>query len=284
MFYVCDIYDKGSSYVAKSLRSGIQTSKYAVSAGTIYCSFTDLESIIVCVLDSKDMSTEWYKVIDLVQLIYNYNLEIKGVKFKISESRKKKFSCYDISYWLRSIYIDVSVADSSDSYLKNVARYKLSGVNVNENGVLLSINNSSIKNNTLVLPDVVRSFAYNTSIKLDGFTTIDTMILPKNMDVIPENNYCDIRGFLLSSGIRPKNLVVRGYIRINLRVITNMDIPNIFLEGDYRITSKFFNSNNGFYNFKKVRHYNIISKDYIYKVDLDRQEVIKVANDGSITY
>lgn len=233
MFYISKIYDSGAALSFNSLTSSSSFKNYSISNDAVSCSYENLRTISVCVYDSSDKSEECYFVIDLLKMIEDYNLDISGVNF--TKPKKPKYS--DIPYSLSSIYIYVSLAEASNSYINNVAKRKLSGYDINTRGVLKSIDYSVIKDRTLVIPDEVRyidsdiRFINNTNDKV-----IDTIVLSNNVDLTNlDGNVTNLGNFIKRYGLTNCILVTSSYVKLTYQFLFYIRVDKIIVKGNLSV-------------------------------------------------
>lgn len=180
MFYISDIYDEVTTFKVKGLYCYSTSSSYKCCRGSLFCRLEDLKTIKVGVFDSTDGSVEWYYILDLLNLVVRNNISIEGFRYKL----KKANPYLDIIYHLKEIVISVTIASTSSEYMRDLAKYKLTGVSISSNGALQSLDASMIKNGVLEIPDVVRTFSPNILISNYNPTVnpITRVILPDCVD------------------------------------------------------------------------------------------------------
>lgn len=170
MFYVYDVYDKDSGYKVKNLHyyPNRDDLNFSCSRDTIICgSLYDISTLSVGVFDSSDGVTEYYFLPNLLKIVEETGIKIKGLTIcyyaDIKCCKPTNISC------IKSIEIMGSIANNCKDYIRTLSKLKLvNGVEITSEGKLVSPFETFIKGDILEFPKEVkelsRKFIKNNSI------------------------------------------------------------------------------------------------------------------------
>lgn len=172
MFYIYDVFDKSSSYRAKDLYVYPNYDRFNISGNVMSCGYREVNSITIGVFDSSDGVTEYYTVVDLLNLVARTGVEIKGMRIdyyaNVRKGLTKTPNCLEA---IKCAAFIGRLADNSKDYVRNLAKQKLvNGIEISSEGVLLSSIHNLIKGDTLEIPKEVRrlSFGFIPSNEVKG--------------------------------------------------------------------------------------------------------------------
>lgn len=303
MFYISGIYDEVLTAHLEGLDSNYSHRKAKICDSRLYCSISDLETVIVCVFDSDDNSTEWYKVYDLIRLMEDYNLEVRGISLDYFSIAKKKH--LDKPWYLDSIKcltIRKSIALISKKDKTDLVKMKMLGADIDNNAVLKNIPNFLISNNTLKIPRSVLKLDtwdycdFGSTKALETIKTVeiyDTLDLRDKLTIKSISRFMKVCANMCLVKIYADTLVVNGDLHINPSRLKELRCENILVRGNLSMTglktmmgslntepSYMAISCNRLFHDKKVI---LADKDYIHVLDFKLDEYRKMKNCGRIS-
>lgn len=279
MFYVSKIFDKVGSVIKDSLYVGNQRT-YTIGNHYISCNFSELRGIYIDVYDSDDDTVESYLVSDLLKIIADCGVEIKGIsiQYYISYIRNHTASPSNFESIL-SLKIRSQLLKPSKEYMHSVAKSKLNGINVDLNGYLRDFNILLLKGDSLVLPDNTTTLSFDFNIPQSEASRIAKVFIPSTLDLKDYTTKTVISRILRSSD---SMLIVNGDLRLTPTLFRSLHC-NIFVRGKLSVGN--------FKNFLETEYFTYIrrrfkfaDKDYIYILDTGKEKIFKSKNDGSFIF
>lgn len=284
MFYIYDIYDKGSSYYAKSLYVYPNYDRFSISGNVMSCGYREIDSITVGVFDSSDGVTEYYTVVDLLNLVARAGVEIKGMRIdyytNVRKGLTKTPNCLEA---IKCAVFIGNLADNSKDYIKNLAKQKLAnGVEISSKGVLLSSIRNLIKGDTLEIPKEVR--------QLSRDCMSDNEL--KGVKRVIVHNTFNFKDYYLHYLCRNCNkLIIVGDFHLTPTLFGHL-ITNIFVTGKLSVSS-FSNYMKAIsartYSFSLVTKngnhmiYRVADSSSVYTIDFNNFTVRKQQNNGLVS-
>lgn len=273
MFYICGLEYNNKKLRCAELFNGMSTTNDWWNK--ISCSLDKANEIKVGVFDTRDSVVEWYTVADLVDFVKETNIEIKGLNLG-----------YGLNI-LTSCKLNVTLPVPSLKYREAVAKLKLAGIDITEDGVLHSYNPSFCKGGTISFPDEV------FYIDRDVFTNIDW--LPANKFIVGSNLDLESVSYVTEL-LKPSSnntVIFNSDVHIPLDLFCYIK-SNIFSRGmltldDFNKVLKDLNnldpaSNYAIYRELKGRKFYLADKYYIHTLDFINCKVYTVKNNGTIKY
>lgn len=227
MFYICGIYNKALCRYFRSIYLKTYQRDLYVRGERLCCMFEDSGNVLLGVFDSTDSSVEWYGVLDLLSIMDSANVEIKGVNIEYLKSHTKRGTARPSNIEsMKSCLINVALANASDEYRQDIAKKRLLGVEILEDGTLMNYHSSFCKDGVLTLPDEVRYLGRNC-FRYDDKLPAYMFLVGKNfaLDHIHRVVQC------LGHGDRNSHVVVfQDDITVTINLLTDIKC-NIYTRG-----------------------------------------------------
>lgn len=291
MFFISDIYDNVTSYHATELVSGGNNRGYRTYKNTIHCELDGLNSILLCVYDSTDNSSEWYSVIDILKLLATTKVSITGVEYQFYAWAVKGHRARpDYLDSLKSLTISVSISNSSKAHVTTIAKMKLLGVDITTDGTLSCMHDSFVHGDSIILPNEVKYLGH-------GFYRDSNMYNVKKLVVsdnfcFNDNNTCFQLKQFFKQRLKNAVLVIDGDLRVTPSSVydlkMSMYVRGKLSLGDFKKVMESLSSKSPreYRRFTGLRgeYFIVADKDYIYTLDFIQYRVLRKANDGSFTF
>lgn len=292
MFYICGVYNKALCRYFRRVNLTNYQRDLCVRRDQLFCMFEGSSNVLIGVFDSTDSSVEWYSVIDLLSIIDSANVEIKGVKIDYYASYKKRGTARPSNTdSMKSCEIDVALANTSIEFRKDIAKNKLLGVEILEDGTLMNYSPDFCKDGIITLPDEVHylgreCFNYGNKYPAYMFLVGKNFALSDVWRVSRCLNYGD------------KNVVVfQDDITIPVRLFTDIKC-NIYTRGTIKygnfknLMTKLADNNRGrvygYWNYRDLiynkRKFFLADSDKICILDFGNFSATIIKNDGQIKY
>lgn len=235
MFYISDIYDDvlKEHFIDAEFTHAIN--RCYTSNRCLSCNLDSISTVLVGVYDVSDNSIEYYFLPDLLGIMYNSSIEVKGVECKYFKKYiDKGYARIDDIVTMMKLKLHVSISGTTKEDVKVLAKAKVMGVDIDTDGALNTMCDNFLVGDSIVIPEYVKSFSREMYRNSPRYNSVTKLVLHEDFNL--NTGLAGLVWFLKQNLSKDALLVIDGdfklstntfnYLRCNIYVTNEVKIGN----------------------------------------------------------